>query len=182
MNVTGVTVEEVSTKEVNTKFGPKPTFSFKAGGQWYKTGFTRPAVKVGDTVDIEYTEGKYGKDVNAKGGIVVTGAGAAPVPAPRAAAPSGGGGYGSKGVFPIPALDGQRSIVRQNALTNAREALTAMLVASKRTALTEEELKVFVMAVIDVAKRFEAYTAGDMDMEAAKAAVDKELTAAKAAS
>ena len=32
-------VEAISTKDVSTKFGVKPTFSFKVGGNWIKSGF-----------------------------------------------------------------------------------------------------------------------------------------------
>lgn len=177
MNVTGVTVQDVSNKMVNTKFGPKPTYSFKADGEWYKTAFTQPRVKVGDVVDIEFTEGRYGKDVDAKTGIKVVGGGAAaPATAPRSAAPAPSYS-GGKGVFPIPALDGQRSIVRQNALTNARELIQTAMALSKKSYEPDE----IVASIIRVAKQFEAYTAGDMDMEAAKASVAKELEAAKAA-
>ena len=42
--MTGV-VEATSTKEVNTKFGPKPTYSMKVNGNWVKCGFKDPEFK-----------------------------------------------------------------------------------------------------------------------------------------
>src|SRR5690242_7231085 len=106
-NALNVQVEQVNTKDVTTKFGAKKTYSFKAGGAWYNTGFKKHNLNVGDVVSFDYTEGTYGKDVEMgslkKGAAAVGGATTPPavgasVPS-RAVAPSGG-----KGVFPIPAL------------------------------------------------------------------------------
>ena len=48
--MTGI-VEQVSTKDVNTKFGLKPTFSMKVNGTWIKCGFKTHGANVGDEVD-----------------------------------------------------------------------------------------------------------------------------------
>lgn len=152
--VTGV-VESIGTKEVKTRFGMKPTFSMKVDGEWYKLGFTKPKCDKGDEVTFSYTEGTYGREVDAK--AISVGAGGvkgAPTPAAARPAPS----YGGKGVFPIPALDGQRAIVRQNALTNAREAVVAAFgggVFVPDAALADN--------IISLARKFEAYACGDLD-------------------
>jgi hypothetical protein len=76
------------------------------------------------------------------------------------------GGY-NRGVFPVPKMgDGARSIIRQNALTNA-VATVSMVMSSGITAkVTEDKL---VEMVFKIARQYEAYSAGDIDAEAAKA-------------
>lgn len=157
MTTTGV-VGTVSTKDVTTKWGTKKTFSINVDGQWYKTGFKDPMVKEGDTISFSYTEGTYGKEIDLS---TLKKTAAAPAGAPAARPASGGGGY-SRGVFPIPALDGQRSIIRQNALTNARELFQQ---GKKEVIMTEESAN----TIIAMARLFESYTAGDLDMDEAKA-------------
>ena len=64
--MTGI-VEQVSTKMVETKFGTKPTYSFKVNGDWIKHGFKNPNVEVGYVVEFDGIDGKYGmetKEVN----------------------------------------------------------------------------------------------------------------------
>ena len=115
------TVESVSTKDVNTKFGTKPTFSMKVNGTWIKCGFKDPKVEVGYEVEFDGISGTYGvetKSVNilSKGSGTPTppSTGGASVGAPKAV-------YGGSKVFPIPALHGDRAIVRQNALARATD-------------------------------------------------------------
>lgn len=171
MNVSGA-IEAVGTKPVNTKYGSKNTYSAKVGGQWYKFGFKDPKLSVGDNVSLEYTPGQYGNEVTTVSKGVPDAAPAAneastPTAAPRPA-------YGSKGAFPIPALDGQRAIVRQNAITNARE-LYAASKGGKGFALDFEG---DALNIIQIARVFESYACGDMDMDAAKASIEAEKKAA----
>ena len=161
MTMTTGIVEAVSTKDVNTKFGNKPTYSMKVNGTWIKCGFKNPNVQVGYEVEFDGVSGTYGvetKSVNilrkdAAPFASVT-ASATPVAAPKAAY----GGYKEK-VFPIPALHGDRSIVRQNALARATDLFIAAR-GSKPFELDEATLAM----VISFARKFEAYTAGDLDM------------------
>jgi hypothetical protein len=69
---------------------------------------------------------------------------------------------GGKGVFPIPALDGQRAIVRQNAITNARE-----LYAASKGGKVFDFSRDVAAEIVSVARFFEAYACGDLDMAAA---------------
>ena len=114
---TGI-VEAVSTKDVNTKFGTKPTYSMKVAGTWIKCGFKDPGVRTGYEVEFDGVTGTYG--VETKSVNILRKADAAPTPsgattAPAVAAPKAAySGYKEK-VFPIPALHGDRAIVRQNA-------------------------------------------------------------------
>ena len=62
-------------------------------------------------------------------------------------------------MFPIPALHGDRAIVRQNALARATDIYIAAR-GGKPFELEAENLDF----VIRLARKFEAYTAGDIDM------------------
>ena len=64
----------------------------------------------------------------------------------------------ARGVFPLAANDGSRSIVRQNSITNA-VALYGKLTTEETSA---EEA---AYAVINIARIFEKYSAGDIDAE-----------------
>ena len=165
--MTGI-VEAVSTKDVNTKFGLKPTFSMKVNGTWVKCGFKSHNASVGDEVEFDGNTGTYGMETKAVN-IIRKGAGGA---APSAGVTSstaaplttyGKGVYKEK-VFPIPALHGDRAIVRQNALARATDMFIAAH-GGKPFGLEESSLDM----VIKFARKFEAYTAGDIDMAEAEA-------------
>ena len=166
MNTTGI-VQEVSTKDVKTRFGVKNTYSMKVDNVWYKTGFKRPTCNVGDSVSFDYTEGQYGKDIDLNS-LKTTANNTPPampasvVAVPVTGRPPASTGYGSKGVFPIPALDGQRAIVRQNAVTNARE-LVCHFMSDDTTSVADMNNK--IAEVIRVARKLEAYSCGDTDLE-----------------
>lgn len=162
--VTGEVVA-VGSKPVNTKWGEKTTHSFQVDGVWYKTGFKKGKFSKGDTITFTYVEGPYGNDVDVAS--ISTGGGAT-ASAPAASAAKSAYTGGGKGVFPIPALDGQRAIVRQNALTNARELYIASVDP------TAVDVKDTAYDIIAIARIFEAYACGDLD--AMKAA---EMKAAK---
>ena len=164
---TTVGVADISTKMVETKFGAKPTYSIKGSdGQWYKCGFKKPSAAVGDTVSFDYTEGKYGKDVDMTSFSKAAGGTTAPTPA-TPSAPAAARSYGPPAKpFPIPPLHGDRAIIRQNALTNARELFAVHLEINKTK---DWDADVIAAVVIGLARKFEAYSAGDLDMAAAMA-------------
>jgi hypothetical protein len=169
------TVEAVSTKEVSTKFGLKPTWSLKVNGTWVKAGFKDPKVKLGDEVEFDGVTTSYGletKVVNIiKVGVGVVPVAAAPVvTSSTAAVPAPKASYArAEKVFPIPALHGDRSIVRQNALARATDLYIAAR-GGKPFELDAGNLDL----VISFARKFEAYTAGDLDLaEAVKENADE---------
>ena len=166
------TVEELSQKDVTTKFGVKPTFSFKCNGGWVKCGFKKPPCNVGDVVSFDGETGTYGLEGK---NIVVTVKASGPAVSssapPTPYKPSGYSGAGSR-VFPIPALHGDRSIVRQNALARATELYIACR-GGKPFDLDADSL----IVVIKLARGLEAYTAGDIDRQEAEAAVVAETAA-----
>ena len=158
---TGI-VEAVSTKDVTTKFGTKPTYSIKINGGWVKCGFKNHNANVGDEVEFDGNTGTYGVETKAVT-VLRRGTGVAPAvtsSTPAAVAPQAKtfGGYKDK-VFPIPALHGDRAIVRQNALARATDIYIAAR-GGKPFELEAENLDF----VIRLARKFEAYTAGDIDM------------------
>lgn len=143
--------------------------SIKVGGEWY--GAFSPAslggCKVGDNVTFAWAPSKDGQYKNIKGSVSVVGGGAATpasldAPAPRAAAPAAS--YGRAIAFPLPPLDGQRVIVRQNALGHSTKVV--MEQGGAWTAgVSDAEIS---DRIINLARQFEAYVAGDLDLELAK--------------
>jgi len=176
--MTGV-VEATSTKEVNTKFGAKPTYSMKVNGNWVKCGFKDPGVQAGYEVEFDGVTGTYGMETKAVSILKKT---ATPVPATLATdskvgvlGPSkhGYSGYKEK-VFPIPPLHGDRAIVRQNALARA----TDLYIAARGGKSFELEMSTLEL-VIALARKFESYTAGDIDMAEAMKEDSEENIAAQ---
>lgn len=133
----------------SNKFGK---FSICVDEKWYGTKFPpSPAPARGD--QVEFDDG--GKNFINKLKVVSSGGGA------PASAPSTGGGMKYRGSgFPVDPLDGSRAIIRQNALTNARE-----LVQSLAPKVSYDEQ---VELIIDIASKFERYSAGDIDREEAE--------------
>ena len=127
---------------------------------WFSYGFKKPAFAIGDEVDFQYTENTYGKNVDhASVKLITKGAGA--TAAPAAAPRSGGGGFAAK-VFPVPALHGDRAIIRQNSVTNATKIVTDFGLESYADA---EQIAV---EVIRIARVLESYSCGDIDAEMAE--------------
>lgn len=164
-------IENITQKEVNTKFGPKPAFTVHANGERFSYGFKKPTFKIGDTVDFQYTENTYGKNVDltsvrllskGEGAPAVSGAAVGgSSPAPKAySAPAK--------VFPIPPLHGDRAIVRQNSITNAVKAVADIIDGD------DMNIDLYVDTIISVARKFEAYSCGDLDAAQAEEMVSKE--------
>lgn len=165
-----ITVAQISSKSVTTKYGPKPVFSIKGDdGTWYKCGFTKPKCSEGDTIEVDVKETDYGTEIIDPKNIRAVGGGGISVPtagAPRSSGGASRGGY--ERVFPVPALSPERAIIRQNALTNARELVVAKF-GGKPFEATYEVLD----QIIKTAREFEAYSTGDID----KAEAMAEMTA-----
>ena len=158
-------IENITTKEVTTKFGPKPAYTITAGGERFSYGFKKPAFAIGDEVDFQYTENTYGKNVDlASVQMLKKGAGA-PTPSASTASPGKAPYSPPSKVFPIPLLHGDRAIVRQNSITNATKAVADF------AAVTAHDLSDYADLIITIARKFEAYSCGDLDAQAAEAMV-----------
>ena len=166
------TVENITEKTVNTKFGPKKAFSIKANGEWYGYGFKKPAFSIGDEVDFQFSETAYGKQVDDKSVRTLSKAGDTSSPTSSAPAPAKAYGAPAK-VFPIPPLHGDRAIVRQNSVTNATKLVSDVLSKSKG----DVDIKCYddaAQLIIKIAREFEAYSCGDLDMAVAEEMVKDE--------
>lgn len=153
--MTTTVVKALSEKVVNTKRGPAKTYSFCGDDEtWYKLGFKPAPFAKGDTIEFEATSGAYGMEVDFPSIRVIS-------KGDGSSAPSGGGGRGapSRGAFPIAPNDGQRSIIRQNAVTNARELLVATRDCAAEFKTVDEALD----EVIRIAQKIELYTTGDKE-------------------
>jgi hypothetical protein len=158
-------IENITTKEVTTKFGPKPAYTIIAGGERFSYGFKKPAFAIGDEIDFQYTENTYGKNVDMTSvQMIKKGTGA---PTPSASSPSPGKAPYSPPakVFPIPLLHGDRAIVRQNSITNATKAVSDFCGADGNFPGTIAE---YTEVIIETARKFEAYSCGDLDAMAAE--------------
>jgi len=188
---TVVVVDQLTYKNVTTKFGERKIWYIVDAneGEQYNVGFKKPAVDVGDEVTIEW-ELKFSERQATKASQAsLVGSGSEPkapsstgraakaVPAlkPAAPSPSSGGKYQPK-PFPLPKLHGDRSIIRQNALTSARSLVQSMIEAGVVEFPSPEELGVvcppeeavdeITELCIRIAYQFEKYTAGDIESDA----------------
>lgn len=167
-------VNNVWTKSVKTRNGMAPVnlCSLEGKGDFpFNLGFGKCPVEEGDEIQFNY-EMKYGEGQIDKQTLKITSknndytAGTKP-PESKPSDSSGGGsapkntGGGksySRGTFPLEFSDGQRSILRQHAFTQASEIYRC---CSPRGDLDMEELEGAVDQVIQLAYKIERYTSGD---------------------
>ena len=139
-------------------------------GNWYSS-FNAIGSDVNKGDEVSFTYVAKGRFNNIQGDIKVTGGstgGTSPGPAGQEA-PRRGGGF-NRGKFPIDPLDGQRSIIRQNAVSQARELFLAITPESK---LTKMDKTAVVDEVLSLARMVEAYTSGDLDLQEANRLLHK---------
>ena len=164
-------VENITSKEVTTKFGPKPAYSIVANGERFSYGFKKPAFKIGDEIDFQFSENTYGKTVDMTSVQLISKGTGSPTPPPATATTAPPKAYGAPAkVFPIPPLHGDRAIVRQNSITNATKAVCDYFDSNDGINTVDE----YAELIIQVARKFEAYSCGDLDMQAAEEMVKGE--------
>jgi len=141
---------------VEAKSNKFDKYSILVDGNWYSSKYEIKCEK-GDTVEFDDGERKYCRKLR------VVGAGGAPSPA------TGGGATASQGSgFPVGTRAKDRSIIRQNATTNARE----LLVGYWQTEGFPEHREDMVDEIIGVARMFEAYCTGDTDFAEVQKKID----------
>ena len=150
----------VKAKSAN-KFG----FGIMVNDKWYNSKYEIGCDK-GDEVEFDDGGKAYVRElkVTKAGGGAPTGGGS-----PMASKGAGGTGY-ARGVFPLAANDGSRSIVRQNSITNA-----VALYNKLREGSPVEDEESAAYSVINIARIFEKYSSGDLDAELT-AQIDKTFT------
>jgi hypothetical protein len=142
-------------------------------GNWYSSWNPVEGLGVGKKVSFRYNvKGTYRNvsgtvRVSEMGSVVPAAVGSGGVGASPDTARAAPSRY-SRGSFPIDPLDGQRSIIRQNALTHATEVY---LICTNQTDLTKMKVEDIADNIIQLANRFERYAAGDLDREAAEKAM-----------
>lgn len=159
-------IENITTKEVTTKFGPKPAYTIIANGERFSYGFKKPTFAIGDEVDFQYTENTYGKNVDMTSVQMLKKGTGAPAPIGTVAGPVKAPYSPPSKVFPIPLLHGDRAIVRQNSVTNATRAVHEYIAnhVEDYTGTLED----YASEILRVARMFEAYSCGDLDAQAAE--------------
>lgn len=168
------TLDTISSKTINTKFGPKLKYSVKIDGTWYDAGWKKPTVSEGTTVQFEFKDGTYGKELTTGLTPAVAGLGAGTSVAAKPAGTDKPRGKFDAAPFPVPALDPSRSIIRQNALRHATATwdMTARSNSNERIGEpsgTALRVKDVAGAVIAIARIYENYISGYDDMaDAAK--------------
>lgn len=128
-----------------------------------KTGID--VVSVGDEVSFAWaTKGQY---TNIMGRVNKTGNTGTPTatPAPASGGGNKGGGQSGDFVFPIPALNYQRSVVRRDAIHSAVALFVSTEADAGMDAVQAAE------RVVTIARVFEEYEAGDLDEKEAADAV-----------
>lgn len=141
------TVQEIEVKP--TKNGGQ-LFRLKLDGKWISAGFKKPPCNVGDTVDYSTVQNGGYTNIGAIQVLQAGAAGATPV-------------Y-SSGVPAQRTGDRERSIVRQNSVTNAVN-LYKMLVDHGSIPVAGNAVT-HAQEVLVVARVFEMYSMQDMDVEA----------------
>ena len=148
----------VKAKSAN-KFG----FGIMINDKWYNSK-SEISCNKGDEVEFDDGGKAYIRDLKVtKGGSGVTTSSGGSMVNKGATGTS----Y-ARGVFPLAANDGSRSIVRQNSITNA-VALYGQL------GFKAESSEDAAYAVINIARIFEKYSSGDLDAELT-AQIDKTFT------
>jgi hypothetical protein len=160
-NLSGIVGLE-NVRNVTTKYGEKPVYSYDIGGTIVEVGFKRnPAITPGKTVDV-VVEKAYGTFKFVMVGRDTSAMDLIPGPsAPIVAAKSTGSPAYSGKPFPLPRNHGDISIIRQSALKCATDLVIA---ASDNT----DTLDSLVEHAIGVAYKLAAFSSGQLDVERAE--------------
>lgn len=164
MLMTGTVTNVTQARRNSTSTGkPFTVYSLELdGSKWVQTGFNRPDYKVGDTVEFDVEETKYGLQVPKGQKVLVLTKAATPFVTPPVSSPKVTMTPAPKGgkEFPLGLLHPDRCIVRQNMLRHATEIVLRNMDA---TAISDE---VVAKQVIEIARILESYASGYEVVEA----------------
>jgi hypothetical protein len=163
--VSGV-IDNIYTKEVNTKFGPKPVYIAQVGGQEVNLGFKTP-LAMGETVSLN-VEHKYGSLQLVSDSVPPASNGqAVSSPQPTTSGRPQTGPAPVKVEFPVEYNSRGTSIIRQNSMVHATRIVEAQIAAGVFTPKTDDDI---TMKVLQVAEIVCDYSTGQRDVKAADAA------------
>ena len=157
-------IEGVYNREVKTKRGPAQATSFKVDGVYYSGGFKKWTAEKGDEVEITYAVNAQGFNDVTKMDVVTSGGLQNAKTSPAADKKYTPKNNYQDRTFPVGPLDPARAINRQNALGNA----TKLYVETLHENVSISDYHVVADEIIEIARRFEAYTTGDIDAAMAK--------------
>lgn len=169
------TVERVNSKSIRTSRGPSSIYSMLVDGTWYSTDFNNPTkygITNGAVIEYEPEDSDFGPKINLKTVSVKTsGDGSAPAKfVPKAGAAKGSGTSRDVG-FPIPATNYQISILRQHAVTQAREFMDNC--GWLEDTNDDEEMEELLKKLFDIAGKIADYTSGRSIEEKLKKLTDE---------
>ncbi len=146
--------------ETITKPGKRPFTVHRVqlnNGDEVEVGFKQP-YRVGDNFnsEVEFKFGKW-KEVRALGG-------AAPTPTPSTPSGANSSGNGAPATFPIPKGNKESAIIRQNALTNAVNAINNW----GDTEIGAGSLDEYTDLIIAQAYKFAEFSSGQREVRLAK--------------
>lgn len=164
-------IDNIYTKEVNTKFGPKPVYIAQVGGQEVNLGFKTP-LAMGETVSLN-VEHKYGSLQLVQGtptgsNGAVPSNGVANAPAVASGVPITGPAP-VKVEFPVDLNSRGTSIIRQNSMVHATKMVDGLIAAGLFKPATEADYTNKVIELAGVAYDFSSGQ-GEVKQEAAMAA------------
>ena len=164
---TGI-VNSIWTKTVKTRISENSQvtlFSLDTNPGPFNLGFGKVDLKEGDDVAFNDNGEKYGEIQVDKGTLKINSRGNTPsgsagtVPKPVAQSSGGGKSGYSRGNFPLDFTDGQRSILRQHAFTQASEVFRQHWKDEMQGGEWNPEGSVDY--IINLAYKIEKYTSGD---------------------
>lgn len=166
--VAGV-IDNIYTKEVTTKFGPKPVYIAQVGGQEVNLGFKTP-LAMGETVSLN-VEHKYGSLQLVQGPVTGTApqsnTNGATGPSATAAGVPVTGPAPIKVEFPVEINTRGTSIIRQNSMGHARSIVDGMCLNGVFTPKSETE---YLEKVIEIAYAVTDFSTGQREVKAKAAA------------
>ena len=139
-------VTNVTSKQIQTKYGLKNVYAVEVGDKVFSTGF-KALYTVSEQINV-LVEFKYGEyqlvDGTPSNEPELGSEAALEVVAPRPFTPKGGG----RGKFPIDPLDGQMSIIRQSSMNRAVDIVDNMVASSVISMLTQDE---YMKKILEIA-------------------------------
>lgn len=157
-------IEEINNGEVTSM--RKDRMGLQIDGKWYGNKFNEvPAtINKGDRVNAVVKDGKFWNKLNKVGGGSVT---EFPPKSTPTAVPA-------KPEFPVPIDSRGRSIIRQNALGHATTVCMEMYKADYGEVGVGHD-EALAQRIVEIAKIFETYAAGDAERIAADPKLSSEL-------